>query len=559
MAQQYQLTVQVAQPDKKVLNRYQLPRTYADSTQVYNTLSQLQQSLQEDGYWEAKITQIIDTNSIVKANLVVGQPFYWKTLRTASLPPAITKAVHYKPQTFKEKQFDYAVISQLQEDILSYAEDNGYPFATIQLDSLVVEDHSIEAALTYQPGLAFSFDSLQIEGSMKLKKKFLYKYLGVKKGDLYSQKKVEEVDALLKRFPFVNLKKPSTTSFKSPRAYVSVFADQRRANQIDGIIGLLPNELSPGSVLLTGQFDLKLRNLFQRAISFEGAYQRLTPTSELLDIRYYHPALLGANIDVQGDFNLLREDTTFLNIERKLTFLYNLGANKKISVFVSRKTSQLGFSPPADVNTLPDAAEINFTGYGLGYEWQTLDNYYYPRNGWHWISQGLFGNKEIIRNPALQSELYEGIEEVSLQIELSAVLAYYRQISKRQILVGRIRGSYLNNANLFTNDLFRLGGLQSLRGFNQNFFFASAYGVGTLEYRFLLDDTSYLLLFYDQAYLERNTLQERFSDTPLGIGAGISFTTSAGIFNLIYAVGRDRTQPLDFNRSKVHFGFISRF
>src|SRR5690606_1842929 len=113
--------------------------------------------------------------------------------------------------------------------------------------------------------------------------------------------------------------------------------------------------------------------------------------------------------------------------------------------------------------------------------------------------------------------------------------------------------------HLFYNDLWRIGGLHSLRGFNEKFFFAASYALSNLELRLLFDrqqeEHSYLFIFYDQAYMVR----ESYSDYPLGIGAGISLVTNSGIFNLAYALRNAKGQPMDLSVSKIHFGYIGRF
>jgi hemolysin activation/secretion protein len=120
-------------------------------------------------------------------------------------------------------------------------------------------------------------------------------------------------------------------------------------------------------------------------------------------------------------------------------------------------------------------------------------------------------------------------------------------------------GSLFNNNNIFLNDLHRIGGLKTLRGFNENNFFASRYGVATLEYRLYTDETSYLLLFYDQGYIYNQLDIQHREDLPLGFGAGLSFLTRAGVFNFVYSLGASSSQKLNFNLSKIHFGLVSRF
>ncbi len=176
---------------------------------------------------------------------------------------------------------------------------------------------------------------------------------------------------------------------------------------------------------------------------------------------------------------------------------------------------------------------------------------------------GTVGQKNIRRNSAIKNDaLYDSIPLSTVQYGILADLEEYFRLGKGSVVLLRGRCGYLSNSGnlLYINDLYRIGGLKLLRGFNENAFYAQQYGVGTIEFRQYFDASSYLLLFADQGYymfnLPASTFQE---DHPLGLGAGISFTTPAGIFNFIYALGKSNTQLLTFTQSKIHFGFVSRF
>ena len=120
---------------------------------------------------------------------------------------------------------------------------------------------------------------------------------------------------------------------------------------------------------------------------------------------------------------------------------------------------------------------------------------------------------------------------------------------------------YLQNTTLFQNELFRIGGLKTFRGFDEESIFASAYYIFTLEYRYLLEENSYLYLFSDGAYYENQSISftgDRY-DTPYGFGAGISFETKAGIFSISYALGKQFDNPIDLRGGKVHFGVVNYF
>lgn len=115
------------------------------------------------------------------------------------------------------------------------------------------------------------------------------------------------------------------------------------------------------------------------------------------------------------------------------------------------------------------------------------------------------------------------------------------------------------NDRLFTNELFRIGGLKSLRGFDEESIYASTFSIGKIEYRFLLEQNSFLFAFINGAYYENKSRNFNLKDTPFGFGAGMNFETRIGIMSISYALGKQFSNPVYFRNAKVHFGIVNYF
>lgn len=109
---------------------------------------------------------------------------------------------------------------------------------------------------------------------------------------------------------------------------------------------------------------------------------------------------------------------------------------------------------------------------------------------------------------------------------------------------------------IFKNELYRIGGLSTLRGFDEESIYASEYLIGSSEIRFLFEENSAFFAFYDQAYYKSIDVK---NDNPAGFGAGIEFQTKAGIFTFSYALGSQLGNSVQFKTARVHFGFVNRF
>jgi hemolysin activation/secretion protein len=74
----------------------------------------------------------------------------------------------------------------------------------------------------------------------------------------------------------------------------------------------------------------------------------------------------------------------------------------------------------------------------------------------------------------------------------------------------------LSSPNIFRNELFQIGGYRLLRGFDEESIFATQYGVGTVEYRFLSGLNSYFFAFADIGWVEIYIKELIFQTSLLG-------------------------------------------
>jgi outer membrane protein assembly factor BamA len=135
----------------------------------------------------------------------------------------------------------------------------------------------------------------------------------------------------------------------------------------------------------------------------------------------------------------------------------------------------------------------------------------------------------------------------------------YQKVGNQATIKTGIKAGYIQAQQLFTNELFQVGGIKTLRGFDEESIFASEFIIATAEYRYLIGPSSYLFTFLDAAHAGRKSYLSNFSGNFLGAGLGLSFETKSGIFNLAYAAGKKPDSAINFKESKIHFGFVSLF
>jgi outer membrane protein assembly factor BamA len=517
---------------KLIKYRQNFPDSLSPKSELYHIMN----DLHKEGYLAASIDSVFYEAKSIIAYLLIGERYEWSSLGRGNVNDLVLEKTGFKEKFYRNEFFRYQDFARLEQKIIQYSENHGFPFASVGLDSIRVEGNTIYGVLKYDQGPLILFDTLEVQGKSRTKKRFLARHLRIMAGQPFSQEKISNMDRLIRELPFISKSREPLIIFNRNKAKVTVFIEDKKTNQLDGIIGFLPNSATNNKLLVTGEMNMNLKNLFGTGKNIQVEWRKFKQQSQALDLAYLQPKLLGSNMDLNLDMNLLKQDSTFINVNRKLTLVQNLSGRGKLSFFTGLKTSrQLLSSNIIDPVQLPAFGNFDYYTYGLGYNWNNLNDIFYPHQGWTFSLQGIVGNKKIITSNTINEYIYKDLRIHSIQFSFNSSIEKYFKFSRNGVLLTRLKaGSLFNNNNIFLNDLYRIGGLKTLRGFNENNFFASRYGVATLEYRLYTDETSYLLLFYDQGYIYNQLDIQHREDLPLGFGAGLSFLTRAGVFNFVY-------------------------
>jgi translocation and assembly module TamA len=563
------LKVDAGPTSRAVVRRYRLPPTVADSLTALRTVRELVLALQADAYLLASADAMRWGRDTVRAQVYVGEQFRWAYLRNGNLGDGLLTRAGYREKLFRRAPWHPADWAALQERILTEAENQGYPFATVGLDSVRLSGRDIAGRVVLKRGPAVVFDSIQVVGSSKTKKRFLTKYLQIFPGAPYSQQRVAAAALLLRQLPYVRLRAEPEVRFARGRARVYLLLDERSSNQFDAIVGLLPNTGTEGGFQFTGDVNINLRNLRGGGKQIGLQWRKVDALTQSLDANYLHPNFFGTPLEVGGTFNLYKQTGNFLTLRPRLQVTYPTARAGRLTFFAEQRSSRLlldsmGYVGVNSQNALPPYLDSEASSYGLAYARTNLDDLYFPHRGIFVSVQGGAGTKVIRPNASIGEALYGGVMLRTTQYTFSGRGERYWALGRQGVLLARLRGEGLFNQQYFLNDLFRLGGLNSLRGFSENQFYTNAYGVGTLEFRQFTGPEGYVFVFVDQAVLQAyqsDLTLARSLDQPTGLGTGISFRTAAGLFQFVYSVGRSSFagQQLGLSSSKIHFGLTSRF
>ena len=304
---------------------------------------------------------------------------------------------------------------------------------------------------------------------------------------------------------------------------------------------------------LTGDLDLRLRNALKRGEAIALNWRSLADQTQDLRIGLNLPYLFNTPFGADGNLRLFKRDTTFLELNARATVEFLMARGDKAGLFVNSKNSdRLGSNTVA----LPGLADVNLLSYGFSLERERYDYRFNPRVG-HALRAEAGAGRKRTSTAVLGSETTPEIRTV--QYDLVGNGALHLPWGRKGTLRFAAQGGWMINDDLYENELYRIGGLKTMRGVDEASIYCSSYAIGTLEYRFLFEENSNFFLFVDQGWWDDASRTEAFNDDPLGFGAGTTFETKAGLFSLTYALARQFGAPIELRGGKLHFGFISLF
>ncbi len=521
--------------------------------------------LRENGYLTAA-TDSLQLDSLQLTVFVsLGDTYRWANLKKGNVDEELLSAIGFREKFYFDHVFSPSELALLLEKIIVFEENSGYPFAEIGLDSVKINESTISACLHLKKNQLCLIDSFLVRGNAKISPYFLQRQLGIRKGDTYNEFRVAQISKRLKEVPFLVEKKISEVYFAEKYTKLILYVDERKANRFDGVLGFLPNETT-GKLLITGQLTLKLTNSFNKGEVLDVDWQKLQAKTQNLKSRLQIPFLFRSPFGADLSFKLYKRDTLFLDVSENLGLNYLIGLNNYFKVyFANRDISLISTRGLETATTLPLFADVNSKSYGIGFRTERVDYKFNPRKGFILDLGGSAGTKTIKKNLKLNPVVYDSLKLKTNIYTLDFLFEYFIPIKKRSTLVLGNKSAWIESENLFVNETYRIGGLSSLRGFDEESINASLYTITKLEYRFLLDQNSFLFMFANHAYYQNRASksisnpEKYIEDNPYGFGAGITFETKPGIFSLTYALGKQFNNPISFRSAKVHFGIVNTF
>lgn len=514
---------------------------YNDETKSYTkdfehkNLQSTLDSLQKIGYYTLTI------DSIKNKNIYLNKGKLYQTIWVKN------------NETFQTKN-DYFPTNNLDSILTKISTENtnqGYPFAQIKIIPKGFENNEQKIELVLDKGNLRTIDGVKLVGYEKLDKGYIKHGLNIKRGEIYNEEKLANISSLMNQTNFISEVQKPQTLFRKDSTILYLYPEKVRSNYFDGVLGFGTDD--NGDFRLNGNVKLSLNNVFNGMEEIRLNWIGTANKNTSLDIGVKIPYLFKSAIGSETTFKLFKQDSVFVNINFSERLFYQLNLSSNIGVSGIVQSSNFLLDDDSFLKTSYD--DYSKIGVGLSYN-------YFVKHPFRLMEGKSYLNVLVnsIRKKEKNFSWTEDIENKTVnQYEIGLKTYRLFELHPKHFIKGTVEftGLLTKDDDFSENELYRIGGFGSIRGFNEESITANMYGIASMDYRFVPNEAFYIGLFADYAFIDNK--RANINTSLLSFGTGISFLTKMGIFNLSYAVGKTEETSFDFKESKIHFGILSQF
>ena len=513
-----------------------------NSNRVRELVNNILLSEIESGYFTCNVDSINLKNQKLKIYLQTGNLISLNSIKV-NLPNSLSLKLREDFNSDKT-YFNANDFSDKIKKWIILMNNNGFPFAEFEFQKSEITNSKINLICNLVSGPLVKIDSIINPEITKKELQLVYKFTDIRNGDLFELNKIYKISENIKNTGFIQEIRPPAYEFIDNKASIYTYYKPQSKNSINGLVGIQPGENE--TLQFTGNIALNFQNALSYGEVLKINWRRMFNSSQNLIAELSYPFLFNTNFEIQGGLDMIKKDSSFFNFNSKLIINYNSNSNFSNGFLFTNNNS---------TNLLEDDySSTSVNSFGFVTNFKKLDNTFNPRRGFKIKSELAYGWKETytidtVTNNILKSPNFNGNFSFST----------YLSLLKRTTFKIKLSGSTIQNNILYENELTRIGGYKTIRGFDEESIWVSSFILGNFEFRYLIDEKSNVFLFSDFAYTESKTNIFLKEDYFQSFGFGTNISMPNGLLTLIYGLGRKIDNPFLIRTGKIHLGFTSYF
>ncbi len=530
-----------SEDETEAINTIGYKNSFNNYISLEKEVSSLEEKLIKNGYLEIKRLSLNKQNdSSYVANFSIKNKYESISINHNNL---VSLSI-LKLTGFLDKSNNLVVPIETIESTLEFINtqiaNQGDPFSSLILTDIEkIDSKNLKGSLSVSKLKDRTVDKLVLKGYEKFPKSFIKRYLKIKNGQIFNLNKIKEKTRSLNDLVFANQIREPEVLFSQDSTILYMYIEKARSNTFDGFLGFGTNE-STNRIEFDGYLDLRLTNNLNYGESLKLLYKSDENDQQTFDLRLNAPYIFNTPVGVDLNLNIFKRDSSFVTVTQAAKLNYQINNKHIISAGLSTVQS-------TDLLDLPSTliTDYNSNQFFINYTFTNRQNFnlLFPINFMFDVSTG-FGNRS-----------YEDIDENQSNFYLNTFKIF--NLNDKNSIYGRVSSNYLVSNTYLENELPRFGGINSIRGFEENSLIANLYAVLNTEYRYKLNNTIYVHSVIDAAYFENQIANQK--EKLFGFGFGFGLLTKAGLFRFNYTSGKTENQKFKLSDSKIHLSLTTTF
>jgi hypothetical protein len=422
---------------------------------------------------------------------------------------------------------------------LQSLEKKGYSLAKLKLVNFRKSNNSLVADLELQTGKPRVLNDIVIQGYDKFPEGHKKNIRRLYKNKTFNQQTLQSLYNDFNKFRFVTQTKYPEILFSKDTTKVYVYLEKAKVNKFDGLVGFA-NDDDNAKIVFSGYLDLLLVNFVNTGEEFSLYWKSDGKEQRTFNVGLELPYVFKSRFGVKAALNIFKQDSTYQNTKTAIDIGYFFNYNSRLYLgYQATESSDILNQNNFSINDYKNSfitANFDFVAY-------KDDDFLFPEKTRVYIKAGVGS-----RNSNLQDNS-QFFAEIDLKDN------FY--LNEKNIISLRSQNYYLNSQSYIINELYRFGGINSIRGFNENSLQANFVSSLLAEYRYVLAPNLYIHTLTDYGYFIDKTAGTQ--DSLLGLGFGFGLKTKTGLLNLVYANGSTGSQEIKLSNSIVHLSFNANF
>jgi hypothetical protein len=446
----------------------------------------------------------------------------------------------------------YKEIEGFLNTTMQKLEQKGFSLAKLKLSNIQNKNGTVFADLIFQTDKKRTLNSIVIKTEENERKtNFPKGYLAqINKKYLnktFNKEILKQLNDDFEKFGFVKQIKYPEILFTADTTKTYIYLEKRKSNIFDGFIGFSNNDNK--KITFNGYLDITLENTLHTGELFSLYWKNNGNKQKAFNASLELPYLFKSPIGLKAQINIFKQDSTYQNTKTTIDLGYFINYDTRIYLgYQSTESSDIQNSN----NTLLSDYKNSFATLNFEYTKNNNNSFLFTKKTFITLNLG-FGKRaqnNQIKEIGLNRQFY---------IDIMAMHNFY--LNKRNSINIKTNNYYLKSEKYIINELFRFGGINSIRGFEENSLQANFLTTILTEYRYTLSPSLYIHSIIDYGFAQDktttkiNTQKQRL----LSLGLGLGLLTKNGLLKLAFTNGRNNNNNLTFYNTIVNICYNVKF